>query len=479
MPDARCTFGFNHRQMLCPDSQIPRMLNKDGFAVAFGRGQNGGDTGRPASQNYYCGRFLGECRCGSCDGRCGPTNGCPCNSCQDLTLSGQAHVDLFIKCPRGHRLVLNDQSNGWFCDAGREEGGCQGTPSTHRARWRCESCDFDYCGKCYSFKISQLSTKAFVVNCEGAKASKCQDQIHTHTERHYCGRNVGRGKYANDCQLCNGRCGPTGGCQCRACFLIDSPQFLSTAALRLTSRPVEERAIPTVDQPMKPEKPLSLESLPPPLCYRNGDTYQGDLNDKNQRHGFGIYSLCLGRSSISSSRYLDYPGEWNENQLIRYFSFQNVWWKCARLSPSSSTLLPPLSPDPSKPPFDVNLLKCAEYLYLGTAHFYLKIRQRIILLHSDDNPLPSLSLTSPPSAAAADGVTVNGVWTEQGLSFTLHFSPDLAVIESGNILHLSSQTVLLSFGVVSTDLSDGEGEGELMVAEYRPMLVEQKIFQKA
>jgi hypothetical protein len=34
-----------------------------------------------------------------------------------------------------------------------------------------------------------------------------------------------------------------------------------------------------------------------------------------QRQGFGTYSLCLGQKS-SSQLYLEFPGEWNENQLI-------------------------------------------------------------------------------------------------------------------------------------------------------------------
>lgn len=38
----------------------------------------------PANKVYYCGRRMNQCRCGGCDGRCGPTNGCPCKSCLRL-----------------------------------------------------------------------------------------------------------------------------------------------------------------------------------------------------------------------------------------------------------------------------------------------------------------------------------------------------------------------------------------------------------
>ncbi|EDQ87112.1 uncharacterized protein MONBRDRAFT_33522 [Monosiga brevicollis MX1] len=38
-----------------------------------------GNTGK-----FYCGRPLKQCACGSCDGRCGPNNGCNCRSCQTV-----------------------------------------------------------------------------------------------------------------------------------------------------------------------------------------------------------------------------------------------------------------------------------------------------------------------------------------------------------------------------------------------------------
>ena len=28
--------------------------------------------------------ILSCCRCGKCDGQCGPSNGCPCNACVEL-----------------------------------------------------------------------------------------------------------------------------------------------------------------------------------------------------------------------------------------------------------------------------------------------------------------------------------------------------------------------------------------------------------
>ncbi|KAG2433117.1 hypothetical protein HYH02_012819 [Chlamydomonas schloesseri] len=62
-------------------------LNREGRAAFLGSdagGGTGGDTGRSPRAIFYCGAALGQCRCGGCDGRCGPTNGCPCHACAEL-----------------------------------------------------------------------------------------------------------------------------------------------------------------------------------------------------------------------------------------------------------------------------------------------------------------------------------------------------------------------------------------------------------
>jgi len=57
--------------------KMPRM-NRDGAFAALG-----------SNKKYYCGRQEGCCSCGGCDGRCGPTNGCACPACEELS---QQHV---------------------------------------------------------------------------------------------------------------------------------------------------------------------------------------------------------------------------------------------------------------------------------------------------------------------------------------------------------------------------------------------------
>ncbi|KAG2482011.1 hypothetical protein HYH03_019035 [Edaphochlamys debaryana] len=62
------------------------VLNRDGRAAFPGlRGGPGGDTGRDSGDVFYCGARMGQCRCGSCDGVCGPDAGCPCHACLELT----------------------------------------------------------------------------------------------------------------------------------------------------------------------------------------------------------------------------------------------------------------------------------------------------------------------------------------------------------------------------------------------------------
>lgn len=427
-------------------------MNSDGFAVALGRGSIGGDLNKPATEIYYCGRKLGQCRCGECDGRCGPSDGCPCHSCKRLTLYGGPKLDDFVKCPRGHQMILSTRDSGWNCDGRREEGGCLGRGGTmNQARWRCvnESCDFDYCGECYSSRLAKILAKKFVVNCEGVKAKKSFDWFHTKTERHYCGRNVGRGKYANECRECDGKCGPSAGCQCRACFLLDNPQFLSLSSLRLNSRPIENKS-PKVNPP--------VESTETCRSYRNGDFYTGTLRN-GERDGFGTYHLCIGRSS-SSPLYLEFPGEWIRDQMCRYLSYQNVWWEC--LSPISAPL-EPLPEDITRPSFDINLLKSAKYLCLGE-YFFVQLLNKIIRL---ENYEPSPLSTDPDAILVG---TATGVWSEQSLAFTFQFSY-LEVI-SGSIVHIPSGTVVLTFGTES----DPSNENVPREA-YQPLSVDQQIFQ--
>jgi hypothetical protein len=121
--------------------------------------------GHGSTPKYYCGRYVGRypSNCGSCDGFCGPSNGCQCDSCSQLHPADDISSDLLVKCENGHQLHEVDQSNHWICDATSEPGGCltAGTQSDPRLfanmrRYRCSGgCDFDYCYNCHQRHIEQ------------------------------------------------------------------------------------------------------------------------------------------------------------------------------------------------------------------------------------------------------------------------------------------------------------------------------------
>ncbi len=69
------------------------------------------------------------------------------------------------RCPRNHVLSLSSSGVGWYCDGRKEACGCisgDGSSSSVSGlpRWRCDSCDFDYCGPCYDSRLSILKVKA-------------------------------------------------------------------------------------------------------------------------------------------------------------------------------------------------------------------------------------------------------------------------------------------------------------------------------
>ena len=60
-----------------------------------------------------------------------------------------------------------------------------------------------------------------LLNADGVMSRPSFDPHHANETRHYCGRYVGQGGYQKPCGRCDGKCGPTNGCQCKACFAID------------------------------------------------------------------------------------------------------------------------------------------------------------------------------------------------------------------------------------------------------------------
>lgn len=153
-----------------------------------------------------------------------------------------------VKCPKGHVMMEGPLSGNWACDGQDEVQGCaSGAEVTDQtARWRCEICDHDYCALCYTARKDNLdrynarsssgvaveekssdeskTADDDLINRDGIRTVLSLDDYHTRQQRHYCGRAIGqRGYFNGPCRGCNGSCGPSNGCQCTACFLMDNP----------------------------------------------------------------------------------------------------------------------------------------------------------------------------------------------------------------------------------------------------------------
>jgi hypothetical protein len=142
--------------------------NSDGVLVHFNY-----DGYHYRGVRSYCGRRVGQDGyhqpCGSCDGRCGPTNGCQCKSCYDLDMETQ------------HRATMMGFDKKFDAEFFNRDGA-----------------------------ICHLS-----FNKPGY-----HEDANYRPYRFYCGRYVGSGYYSN-CSICSGRCGPSNGCQCIACYLLE------------------------------------------------------------------------------------------------------------------------------------------------------------------------------------------------------------------------------------------------------------------
>lgn len=66
-----------------------------------------------------------------------------------------------------------------------------------------------------------MKSNSKATNRDNARVSKSLDTYHSSSLRHYCGRLVENENYCNPCGLCDGRCGPDNGCQCKACDELD------------------------------------------------------------------------------------------------------------------------------------------------------------------------------------------------------------------------------------------------------------------
>lgn len=150
---------------------------------------------------FYCGRFgLLHCRC--CDGRCGPDNGCNCPSCSRLdrafnSFNTQHTTVAEVAMLNGDGVPAKRGTSGkYYC-------GRRGVLSCYCCNGTCGPTSGCNCHSCHV-----LDDPILYRNTDGVPCHKVNG-------RFYCGRrNV-------SCRCCDGYCGPTSGCSCRACQMTN------------------------------------------------------------------------------------------------------------------------------------------------------------------------------------------------------------------------------------------------------------------
>jgi hypothetical protein len=159
------------------------------------------DTVHYGKMLTYCGREVGQSGydhpCPKCDGRCGPDNGCQCESCLMLDQETKRRSCLLgiVNAPVDDADQIIDHDVAFFNMNG------------HR-------CHVSY------------NTVLHDPQAQGQHSSSTEESDQSMKPiagyRFYCGRSVQEeGGYHNNCQLCDGRCGPDNGCQCLSCYLLD------------------------------------------------------------------------------------------------------------------------------------------------------------------------------------------------------------------------------------------------------------------
>jgi len=203
------------------------LVNSEGISVKPGsesrhtKDDKGNDI--LCSDAYYCGRKMSpsQCRCGSCDGRCGPNNGCPCTSCYELLNARQTHMaklaeseawaeptvnsdGIAVKvgsdtCSQDHVMIpiaagkKPEGYSGTICD----KCGANSLEKNKHINYHCSECQYDICYKCIS---------------------KVQGEDMNVTDAYYCGRVMDPSQCR--CGNCDATCGPTNGCPCTSCLAL-------------------------------------------------------------------------------------------------------------------------------------------------------------------------------------------------------------------------------------------------------------------
>ncbi|CAF3840928.1 unnamed protein product [Rotaria sordida] len=202
------------------DDRLERTLNSQGQYAHLG------STGK-----FYCGSTLDGPQCSCCNGICGPTNGCNCSAC--MLLDVQKRV-----LSRGW-LVNSDGASArcsqvmpttFYCgrqvmpDDGTSDGYCGPTNGPQcTACQRLNEQQNDRYGAIWTVRDDSSATSTdetttvFDDRLERTLNSQGQYARLGSTGKFYCDGTLD----GPQCSCCNGICGPTNGCNCSACMLLD------------------------------------------------------------------------------------------------------------------------------------------------------------------------------------------------------------------------------------------------------------------
>ena len=313
----------------------------------------------------YCGRIVGQHGyrrpCQHCDGNCGPDNGCQCRDCYDLDretvrrslLLGTASLfttgsstgkeggggineDESMNSPSNTSMGYDgDRERVFFNLCGRRchvsynnspitnttvsssnvmgyRFYCGHTlPSDAHTLPRCGPDQGNQCPGCHSLD-SLIDT---LTNAHGEVRNRDDrlvrigfDWLHDKNYKRYCGKLVGVQGYASGleegqvCLDCDGHCGPTFGCQCRACYELDQVIHLRQQVFHNTLQDIDyskdyidSRSSRSLSIPLFPAI-LNRDGIPVHVSYNafNDDSHQAKSAEGYRFYCGRIVSSCGG-----------------------------------------------------------------------------------------------------------------------------------------------------------------------------------------
>ena len=177
----------------------------------------------------YCGKKYsneGCCKCGTCNGYCGPDNGCACPDCE-YTLSYLLYSTGKMLCEKCNKTLIRinifnlknilksktNQNPSFQCNICNKSFSNEiSIPLMH-----CMKCNYNMCPSCAFEKLISIGDNT--INKKVINISDLQPGTVLGDGCIYCTRNYAEYQYCL-CGGCDGNCGPGNGCPCPLCDTI-------------------------------------------------------------------------------------------------------------------------------------------------------------------------------------------------------------------------------------------------------------------